>query len=163
MNNFSILLTLTGNINLMAVYAYSRFPRKKIEKCLNELWERFNEYSVIYIDDIKFFFQNPMIENRRAHNYTPTSSHYSTGPPDGDLQRLDPARVLQIHRSLVQSRDPSWTNHRDVHTVSIILWCLCIFFLELGPQLDNTEVLVKGDMCPFCFYLYTCVCIELYS
>ncbi|KAL4230064.1 hypothetical protein ACF0H5_010449 [Mactra antiquata] len=62
--------------------------------------------------------KNPMIENRRQHNYTPTSSHYSTGPPDGDLQRLDPARVLQIHRSLVQSRDPAWTNHRDLHTSS---------------------------------------------
>lgn len=62
-----------------------------------------------------------MVENGRVPSSASSPRSYASSHQDPDMQRLDPATVLQIHRSLLQSHDQLWTNHREGHTVSIFL------------------------------------------
>ncbi|XP_045205781.2 protocadherin-9-like isoform X2 [Mercenaria mercenaria] len=68
---------------------------------------------LVNLDNMK----NILVENGRVPSSASSPRSYSSSQQDPDMQRLDPSTVLQIHRSLLQSHDQLWTNHRDGHTI----------------------------------------------
>lgn len=61
-----------------------------------------------------------LVENGRVPSSASSPRSYSSSHQDPEMHRLDPSTVLQIHRSLLHSRDQLWTNHREGQTVSTI-------------------------------------------
>ena len=61
----------------------------------------------------------------RSFQCPPSNSSTSS---DQDIQKLDPVTVLNIHKSLLQSRDQLWANQRDGHTVSLLQHCFLTLY-----------------------------------
>lgn len=60
--------------------------------------------------------ETKVLDNGRLHSTTSSLRSFSPHPQESDSKKPDPASVLQIHRTLLQSRDPMWTNHREAQT-----------------------------------------------
>ncbi|XP_052797045.1 protocadherin-11 X-linked-like isoform X2 [Mya arenaria] len=66
---------------------------------------------LVSLDNLKIY------DKGRVPSSTSSPRSFSPSTSETDGQKLDPATVLQIHRSLLQSHDQMWTNHREGHTI----------------------------------------------